>query len=136
MRTSASPGVFTEFPAQLAGLVTPGRYFVYSNPAPREMGSIVFQREDSRLILDHNERPMVCVHECWNDNEADVVVSVLRAYGIEALANSEVPHSIMPLTANGLGKVSVLVGEETAVEARKILASFEGEVDGEKAAQE
>lgn len=84
-----------------------------------------FSREGRRLILDENERPMVAVHVCWNDNEADIVVSVLRDGGIEARVNSEVPHNVLPITANGLAKVEVLVREGEAEEARGLLATYE-----------
>ncbi len=75
------------------------------------------------MILDQNGRPMAPVHVCWSDSEAEIVVSVLRDYGIEALINSEVPHSVLPFTANGLGKVTVLVAEDVAAEASRILAA-------------
>lgn len=77
------------------------------------------------MILDENERPMVSVHVCWNDNVADIVVTVLENRGIDARANSEVPHSVLPITADGLAKVEVLVREDDAEEARDILAAYE-----------
>ncbi len=68
------------------------------------------------------ERPVVPVHECYDDGEAEVVIALLRDHGIEGIANSEVPHSVLPITADGLGKVSVLVDEDTADKARSIIS--------------
>ena len=77
------------------------------------------------VILDENQRPMVAVHECWSDSEGAVVVSVLREHGVDAQLNSEVPHSVMPLIADGLGKVEVLVCEDDAERARDALKEYE-----------
>ena len=65
------------------------------------------------------------VYECWNDQEAAIVISVLGAYGIEARANSEIPHSVLPITADGLGRVEVLVDATRLQEAKKVLAERE-----------
>ncbi len=75
------------------------------------------------------------VYECWNDQEAAIVISVLEAYGIEARANSEVPHSVLPLTADGLGRVEVLVDGKRLQEAKNVLAEREAAArvgDGEE----
>ena len=73
-------------------------------------------------FLDENGRPLVEVFTCWNDSEADIVISLLGAHDIQAMANSEVPHSVLPLTMDGLGKIQVLVAEADAEEARTLLA--------------
>lgn len=69
-----------------------------------------------------SEGAVVPVHECYDDGEAEVVIALLRDHGIEGIANSEVPHSVLPITADGLGKVSVLVDEDTADRARSIIS--------------
>ena len=77
------------------------------------------------------------VYECWNDEEAAIVISVLGAYGIEARANSEIPHSVLPITADGLGRVEVLVDAKRLQEAKKVLADRETAgrlADGEEVA--
>ena len=73
------------------------------------------------MILDANERPLVPIHVCWSDDEANIVVSVLRDGGIESRTNSEVPHNVLPITTAGLGKVEVLVEQEFAEEARRVI---------------
>lgn len=74
------------------------------------------------MILDEDGRPMVSVHQCWTDGEAEVLLSVLREHNIEGRANSEVPHNIMPLTVDGLGKIDIYVPEDDAEAARAALA--------------
>ena len=73
------------------------------------------------MILDSDGRPMIAVHTCWNDAEAEIVIGFLRVHDIEARANSEIPHSILPLTTDGLGEIQVLVSEEDAALAREII---------------
>lgn len=73
------------------------------------------------MIFDDEGHPMVPVHVCWNDTEAEVVIGLLRAHDIPARANSEVPHSVLPIIADGLGEVSVLVSKGDAEHAREII---------------
>ncbi len=72
------------------------------------------EQESGRLVVP--------IHECYDDGEAEVVIALLRGHGIEGIANSEVPHSVLPITADGLGKVSVLVDKDTADRARSIIS--------------
>jgi hypothetical protein len=74
---------------------------------------------------------MVAIHECWSDSEGAIVVSVLRERGVEARLNSEVPHTVMPLIADGLGKVEVLVSEDDTERARDALREFEEGSEGD-----
>lgn len=73
------------------------------------------------MILDADGYPLVPVHLCWSDWEAEVIIGLLRAHDIEARANSEIPHSVLPMTADGLGEVQILVGKEDALRARDII---------------
>lgn len=73
------------------------------------------------MIFDEDGHPMTPVHCCWNDIEAEVIIGLLRAHDIEASANSEVPHSVLPIIADGLGEVSVLVRQNDATRAREII---------------
>lgn len=73
------------------------------------------------MIFDEDGHPMMTVHRCWNDIEAEVIIGLLRAHDIEASANSEVPHSVLPIIADGLGEVSVLVRQDDATRAREII---------------
>ncbi len=72
------------------------------------------------------EQPgMVTVHSCWTDSEAAILVSVLRDHGIEAEVNSRVPHSVLPLTVDGLGEIQVMVAKDRAEEALELLEEQE-----------
>lgn len=103
--------------------------YVYFDDQDTEINEVT-DRGVLAVILDENERPMVPIHECWSDSEGTIVVSVLREQGVEARLNSEVPHTVMPLTAAGLGKVEVLVSEGDAERAREILEEYEGGSEG------
>lgn len=82
------------------------------------------------MILDENERPMVAVHECYSDEEAEVILSVLRDGGIEGCLNSDVPHSVLPIDGGGLGRVEVLVSEDDADEARQVIEEHKANAEG------
>ena len=73
---------------------------------------------------DELQQPMP-VFECWNDWEAEIIIGLLRSHGIEARANSDVPHSVLPITADGLGKVQVLVQAGDAGLAHSLITEYE-----------
>jgi ribonuclease-3 len=64
----------------------------------------------------------VIIFRTQSDVEASIVRGLLEAHGIRSAASSDVPHSIFPLTVNGLGEVRVSVGADDADEARRIIA--------------
>ena len=82
------------------------------------------------MILDENERPMVTVHVCYSDEEGEVVLSVLRDGGIEGCLNSDVPHSLLPIDGGELGKVEVLVSEDDADDARRVIEEHKASAAG------
>jgi len=55
--------------------------------------------------------------------EARVVRSLLEAHGVMSVVSSDVPHSIFPLSVDGLGEVRLSVHPDDAEEARRIIAS-------------
>jgi ribonuclease III len=66
----------------------------------------------------------VVVFRTQSDVEANIVRGLLDAHGIEAMLSSAVPHSIFPLTVDGLGEVKVTVAAEEADRAVRIIADF------------
>lgn len=72
---------------------------------------------------DSSSDPVV-VHSVWNDAEAALLVSYLEAHGIPASTASEVPHSVMPLTVDGIGEVRILVPSTAAERARQLVADY------------
>jgi ribonuclease III len=55
--------------------------------------------------------------------EARVVRSLLEAHGVMSVVSSDVPHSIFPLSVDGLGEVRLSVRPDDAEEARRIIES-------------
>jgi ribonuclease-3 len=66
----------------------------------------------------------VVIFRTHSDVEANVVVGLLDAHGIEAGVSSDVPHSVFPLTINGLGEVRVSVSADQADAAARLIADF------------
>jgi len=66
----------------------------------------------------------VVVFRTHSDIEASIVAGLLDAHGIEAIISSDVPHSVFPLTVNGLGEVRVSVGADQAEAATRLIADF------------
>lgn len=74
----------------------------------------------------------------WNDGEAAMVRQILASYGIPCQVVSDVPHTVLPLTVDGLGEIRILVPAERLDEARELLAEHRRQgmelVDGGKPA--
>jgi ribonuclease III len=64
------------------------------------------------------------VFRTHSDIEASIVTGLLDAHGIEAIISSDVPHSLFPLTVNGLGEVRVSVGADHADAAVRLIADY------------
>jgi putative signal transducing protein len=58
----------------------------------------------------------------WSDGEALLVRQLLQSYGIPCQVVSDVPHTVLPLSVDGLGEIRILVPEARAEEARRVLA--------------
>jgi hypothetical protein len=58
----------------------------------------------------------------WDDTEAELIRGLLESYGIPCIVISDITHSVLPLTVNGLGEIRLSVPEEVAEEAERILA--------------
>jgi hypothetical protein len=57
----------------------------------------------------------------WDDTEAELIRGLLESYGIPCSVISDITHSVLPLTLNGLGEIRLSVPEEAAEEAERIL---------------
>ena len=66
---------------------------------------------------------LIVIFRTHSDIEASIVRGLLEAHGVPSVASSDVPHSIFPLTVNGLGEVRISVHQENAEEARQIIES-------------
>ena len=58
----------------------------------------------------------------WNDGEAMMVRQLLETYGIPCQVVSDVPHTVLPLTIDGLGEIRILVPHDRLRDARTVLA--------------
>ena len=63
-----------------------------------------------------------------SDVEASVVRGLLETHGIEASLVSDVPHTVFPLTINGLGEVRLSVREEHVDTAKQLIADCRNEI--------
>ena len=67
------------------------------------------------------------VHVCEQDGEADIVIGFLKANGIDALQDSDLPHSILPANADA----EVYVNEDDYEEAMRVLEERESQAKQE-----
>lgn len=74
-----------------------------------------------------HQRPVVAVHYCADNAEADVVIALLRDRGIEAFTNAPFAHDVIPVTAGDLGKVQVYVDQKNAERAIQVIDEADGD---------
>jgi len=60
---------------------------------------------------------LVSIYSCGQDEEANILISFLAGNGITAQLQTELPHSILPVT----GDCEVYVHEDDAEAARKLI---------------
>ena len=75
-----------------------------------------------------SEAGLTVIFRTQSDIEASVVLGLLETHGIRALQASDVPHSVFPLTIDGLGEVRLSVREDQAEGARQLIADYQNEV--------
>ena len=71
---------------------------------------------------------LVVIFRTQSDIEANVVRGLLETRGIRALLASDVPHTVFPLTIDGLGEVRLSVRADEAEKARRLIDDFREEV--------
>jgi hypothetical protein len=67
------------------------------------------------------EHELVTAHECTDDIEAQVIISFLESEGIEAFLDSDMPHSVWPVSADA----NILVNKTDADKARALIAEHQ-----------
>jgi ribonuclease-3 len=70
----------------------------------------------------------VVIFRTSSEIEARVVRSLLEAHGVMSVVSSDVPHSIFPLSVDGLGEVRLSVRTDEADDARRIIESHRTEL--------
>jgi ribonuclease-3 len=73
---------------------------------------------------------LVIIFRTHSDIEASIVRSLLESHGIHSIVSSDVPHSIFPLTVDGLGEVRISVHAGAAEDAQRVIESHRTEVPG------
>jgi hypothetical protein len=58
----------------------------------------------------------------WDDGEAEILRQLLSAYHIPCQVVSDVPHSVFPLSVDGLGEIRILVPASRRREAEEVVA--------------
>ena len=61
------------------------------------------------------------IFRTWDDTEAELIRGLLESYGIPCSVISDITHSVVPLTVDGLGEIRLSVPSEAAEEAETIL---------------
>ena len=74
-------------------------------------------------MTDQNDHGLTMVHECDDDDEANIVIGFLQSNGIEARIDSDLPHAILPVE----GDSKIYVNHEDAEKAKKLLADRDAE---------
>lgn len=64
------------------------------------------------------------VHRCYDDIEAAQIGDMLAQEGIPCQVASNVPHTVLPLTTDGLGEVRIAVREDHGTRARELIDLF------------
>lgn len=70
---------------------------------------------------DGEEQDLVEIHKVWGPAELEVIKTLLESHGILFLTRGQVPQSILPMTADGMGQIKIFVQKQDAQIARKIL---------------
>lgn len=58
----------------------------------------------------------------WSDSEAELVRQILAAHDIPCQVVSDVPHTVLPLSVDGLGEVRLLVPSIELERAKDLIA--------------
>ena len=71
---------------------------------------------------------LAVIFRTQSDIEASVVRGLLESHGIQTLLSSDLPHSVFPLTIDGLGEVRLSVRANEAAHAQQLINDFRDEV--------
>ena len=71
---------------------------------------------------------LTIIFRTQSDVEASVVRGLLETHGIQALLASDVPHTVFPLSIDGLGEVRLSVRQDQAADAKQLIADYRDDV--------
>jgi len=72
---------------------------------------------------------LTVIFRTHSDVEADIVRGLLETHGIQTLLTSDIPHSVFPLTIDGLGEVRLSVRSDEAEAAERLIKDFRNDVN-------
>jgi ribonuclease III len=71
---------------------------------------------------------LVVIFRTHSDIEAQIVRGLLASHGVTSVMSSDIPHSIFPLSVDGLGEVRIAVHHTEALEAQRIIEGHRTEL--------
>jgi ribonuclease-3 len=71
---------------------------------------------------------LVVIFRTHSDIEAQIVRGLLESHGVTSVVSSDIPHSIFPLSVDGLGEVRIAVHHSEAKEAHQIIEGHRTEL--------
>src|SRR5882762_10031479 len=71
---------------------------------------------------------LVVIFRTHSDIEAQIVRGLLASHGVTSVMSSDIPHSIFPLSVDGLGEVRIAVHHAEALEAQRIIEGHRTEL--------
>ena len=71
---------------------------------------------------------LVVIFRTQSDVEASIVRGLLETHDVPSVVASDLPHSIFPLTINGIGDVRISVHPDDAERAQRIIESYRTEI--------
>lgn len=67
---------------------------------------------------------LIPIHSVQGTMEADLIQAMLEASGIRSVTRSTATASVHPFTMDGLGEITVVVSDEDAEEARRVIKEY------------
>ncbi len=76
---------------------------------------------DSAVSAFNVVTDLVVIFRTHSDIEAQIVRGLLETHGVMSVVSSDVPHSIFPLSVDGLSAVRIAVHPDEAADAQRII---------------
>ncbi len=81
--------------------------------------------DDEKKAKPDQDSKLKEVAKVWGPVEAEVIKSFLESQGIPCLLRGLVVQSVHPFSADGLGEIRIMVREEDAPAAEKLLQEID-----------
>ncbi len=84
-----------------------------------KMKEVEEAKQESAARID-----LVPIHSVQGMMESDLIQAMLEASGIRNITRSTATASVHPFTMDGLGEITIVVSEEDAEEARRVIQEY------------